>query len=110
MLATVAALLLAAPQPGHNPAHEPALVTPPCDVQLRTIVEAQRTLAGLQRSERSLRRRRQAGGRVARLLHPIANQARALEAQLDAQERAYLRCVEAQLDAQAQPTSAPSDL
>ncbi len=100
MFTTLASLALVMVPPA------PALVRPPCEVQLRTIREAQRTLRTLHRSETSLRRRHRHGAPVERLLHPIANQARALEALLDAQERAYIRCIEDQLDEQPRPARA----
>ncbi len=99
---TLALLALLAPA-------TPAVVRPSCEVQLQDIRDARRTLRGLQTSERWLRRRfsrvrtRAERHQVERLLLPISNQARALEDELERQERAYIRCVEAQLDADAHP-------
>lgn len=99
---TLALLALLAPS-------TPAVVLPRCDAQLQDIRDARLTLEGLKTSERWLRRRfarartRLERRDLQRLLLPISSQARALEEELDRQERAYIRCVEAQLDSTAQP-------
>lgn len=91
-----------------SPTPETAAVSPSCEVRMQDVHEARRSLTGLHRSERTLRRRfARASTRAERLgiervLLPIANQARALEDEVDKRERAYIRCVEAQLDARAQ--------
>ena len=88
-------------------AADPAVVSPSCDIRLNDLRDAQRSLEGLHRSEQHLRRRftrahtRDERRKIERVLVPISNQARALEEEVDAQERAYIRCVEAQLDARA---------
>ena len=84
-------------------------VSPSCETRLEDIHDARRTLRGLHTSERLLRkqharaRSRAERNEVERTLVPIANQARALEHELEAQEHAYIRCVERQLDARARP-------
>ncbi|MGH1342040.1 MAG: hypothetical protein ACRBN8_10840 [Nannocystales bacterium] len=91
-----------------SPTPDPAAVSPSCEVRLQDVHEAQYSLNGLSRSERSLRRQfararsRAERHAIERVLLPIANQARALESEVDLRERAYIRCVEAQLDARAE--------
>ena len=90
-----------------SPTPDTAAVSPSCEVRLEDVHDAQRTLGGLHRSEHLLRRRfaraqtRAERRAIERVLLPIANQARALEDELNRRERAYIRCVEAQLDARA---------
>ena len=90
-----------------SPTPDAAAISPSCEVRLVDVQEAQHSLGGLHRSERLLRRRfarartRAERREIERVLLPIANQARALEDELDLRERAYIRCVEAQLDARA---------
>ena len=90
-----------------SPTPDTAAVSPSCEVRLTDVQEAQDSLGGLHHSERLLRRRfarahtRAERRAIERVLLPIANQARALEGELDLRERAYIRCVEAQLDARA---------
>lgn len=97
-----------------SPTPDAAAVTPSCELQLEDVHDAQRSLTGLQRSEHRLRRQfaraqtRAQRRSIERVLLPIANQARALEDEVDRRERAYIRCVEAQLDARAgRATEAP---
>ena len=91
-----------------SPNPDAAAVSPSCEVRLEDVLEARHSLHGLHGSERTLRRRfaraqtRAERRAIERVLLPIANQARALEDELDKRERAYIRCVEAQLDARAQ--------
>lgn len=99
-----------------SPNPEAATVSPSCEVRLQDVHDARRSLDGLHRSERTLRRRiagaqtRAARLGIERVLLPIANQARALEDELDKRERAYIRCVEAQLDARAQRATGTSEV
>lgn len=94
-----------------SPTPEAASVSHSCEVRMQDVHEARLSLSGLHRSERTLRRsfarastRSERLG-IQRVLVPIANQARALEDEVDKRERAYIRCVEAQLDARAQPAT-----
>lgn len=90
-------------------------IAPSCEARLADIRDARLTLDGLLAAERTLLRRHararshRARTEVVRLLGPITTQARALEEELDRQERAYLRCVEAQLDARPLPSSGARD-
>lgn len=94
-----------------SPSLDAAAVSPSCEIRLDDVHEARRSLKGLNRSERFLRKRfarartRAERRGIERVLLPIANQARALEDEVDRRERAYIRCVEAQLDARARPTT-----
>jgi len=96
MLTLVLAALLSSPPPS------PRAIA--CEQRLEDIVDARHALRDLQDSERQLRRRfaraetRLQRRATQRLLVPISSQARALEVELDLQERAYIRCVEAELD------------
>ncbi len=91
-----------------SPTPDTAAISPSCETRLEDAHDAQLSLRGLHRSEHLLRRRfaraqtRAERRAIERVLLPIANQARALEDELDRRERAYIRCVEAQLDARAQ--------
>ncbi len=82
----------------------PAVVDPPCALQLRQVREAERTLRTMQRSEARVRARVARGEveLVGPVLTPIATQARALEHELDTRARRYIRCIESTVPAQPQ--------
>ncbi|MEM6290048.1 MAG: hypothetical protein AAGA54_02250 [Myxococcota bacterium] len=82
----------------------PAVVDPPCGLQLRQVRDAERTLRTLQRSEARVRARVAQGeaNLVEPVLVPIATQARALEREVDARARRYIRCIESAVTADAQ--------